>query len=143
MLELSNPCVFISLGIVDHISLTSGALLGLLIWLGVKVRRKADVLLFGLGSALVTGMFMPVLCSSHRGLPAPARSRSSPAWELSSEERSYHSKCWVTSVLALLPPLFWQKTGPGSPTGSRSPCASGRNGGVSMQSQDHRMVKQD
>lgn len=64
MLELSNPCVFISLGIVDHISLTSGALLGLLIWLGVKVRRKADVLLFGLCSALVTRMFMPVLCSS-------------------------------------------------------------------------------
>lgn len=65
MLELSNPCVFISLGVVDRICLTSGALLGLLVWLGVKVGRKAGALLFSLGSALVTGTFLPVLCPSH------------------------------------------------------------------------------
>lgn len=58
MLELSNPCVFMFLGSLDRVSLTSGALLGLLVGLGVKMRRKAGALLLGLGSTLVTGMFL-------------------------------------------------------------------------------------
>lgn len=54
-----------------------------------------------------------------------------------------HWQCWVTLVFAVLPPLFWQKTGPGSPAGSGAPCACRGNGKVGMQSQDNGMVKHD
>jgi len=75
---------------------------------------------------------VPVLCPSHRGLPA--RPRSSPAWELGGGERSHHRQHRVTSVFAVLPPLFQQKSGPGSPAGSGATCAGGRNGSVSRRS---------
>jgi len=47
VLELSSPRV-IYLGVVDHVSsMTSGALVCLLVWIGVKVKRNSGaVLLF-------------------------------------------------------------------------------------------------
>lgn len=44
MLELSNPSA-LYLGIVDHVSsMTSGALVCLLVWVGVKVKRNSGAL---------------------------------------------------------------------------------------------------
>lgn len=63
--SLTNPCLLVALGTVDCTALTSGALLGLLAWLGVKVEWEAAALLLGLGSALAARMLLPVVCHRH------------------------------------------------------------------------------
>lgn len=79
MLELSNPSA-LYLGVVDHVSsMTSGALVCLLVWVGVKVKRNSGALLsfwFSFGSGAIAA------CPCDRGWPALGKSMSNPAWEL-------------------------------------------------------------
>lgn len=77
-------------------------------------------------------------CSAHKDVSVSPLAPRAPS--LGAE---LHWQCWVTLVFAVLPPLFWQKTGPGSPAGSGAPCACRGNGKVGMQSQDNGMVKHD
>lgn len=84
LLELSNPRAFISPGVVDCVALTSGALLGWLVWSSGREESCCSALWVQLWSQ---GCFS-CLCPGHRGPPAPTRSGSSPAWALGGGERS-------------------------------------------------------
>lgn len=96
--------------------------MGLLVWLGVKVRRKAGALLFGSGSALLPSMFLRVFCPQPPGTPSPSQVQVKP----SGEERGCRRQCWVTSVCSSFCSAERQIL-----------AARGGNGRVGVQSQDH------